>query len=151
MRLTDPGLPRRVRRITVRANAQASIAQVQFSVGRAPRARSASAAKDSAATRPEDCRRQGSRIATDAEFAVKRLGGFGFQLQSRNVSAGGCRVELIEMVDRGERVIVRLPALEPLAAEVAWVDGANAGLHFQRPLHSAVFDQLIDRFATCAA
>ena len=42
-------------------------------------------------------------------------------------------------------------ALEPLGAEVAWVQGANAGLRFQRPLHPAVFDQLMDRFTACAA
>ena len=58
---------------------------------------------------------------------------------------------VIEMVDVRERVIVRLPALEPLGAEVAWVEGARAGLRFNRPLHPAVFDQLIDRFAACAA
>lgn len=84
-------------------------------------------------------------------MAVKKLGGFGFQLQALNVSAGGCRVELIEMVNSGEPVIVRLPALEPLGAEVAWVQGANAGLRFQRPLHPAVFDQLMDRLTACAA
>jgi hypothetical protein len=85
------------------------------------------------------------------EVGVKKRGGFGFQLATLDVSPEGCRVELVEMVDAGERVIVRLPALEPLGAQVAWVQGANAGLHFQRPLHSAVFDQLIDRFMTCAA
>lgn len=84
-------------------------------------------------------------------MAVKKLGGFGFELLALNVSAGGCRVELIEMVKTGEPVIVRLPALEPLGAEVVWVQGANAGLHFQRPLHPAVFDQLMDRFTACAA
>jgi len=141
----------RMHRITLRANAQASVAQVQFPVSRTHRPRAGAAAHEAAAARPKDCRRQGCRVATDTEVAVKRLGGFGFQLQALNVSAGGCRVELIEMVDCGERVIVRLPALEPLGAEVAWVDGANAGLQFQRSLHDAVFDQLIDRFATCAA
>ena len=85
------------------------------------------------------------------EVGVKKLGGFGFQLPTLDVSAEGCRVELVEMVDAGERVIVRLPALEPLGAQVAWVQGANAGLRFQRPLHSAVFDQLMDRFVTCAS
>ncbi len=85
------------------------------------------------------------------EVGVKKLGGFGFQLPALDVSPEGCQVELVEMVDAGERVIVRLPALEPLGAQVAWVQGANAGLHFQRPLHSAVFDQLMDRFVTCAA
>ncbi|MEP7130600.1 MAG: PilZ domain-containing protein [Sphingomicrobium sp.] len=149
MRLNKRSMHERVHRITLRANAQASTAQVQFPASRVPRA--GAAAQDVASAKPKDCRRQSYRVPTDSEVAVKRHGGFGFQLQARNVSAGGCRVELIEMVDCGERVIVRLPALEPLGAEVAWVDGANAGLHFQRSLHAAVFDQLVDRFTTCAA
>lgn len=140
----------RVHRMKLRAHAEAPAAEGKLPVLRAPRPRAA-AARETAADRPKDCRRQSCRVATDTEVAVKRLGGFGFQLQALNVSAGGCRVELIEMVDCGERVIVRLPALEPLGAEVAWVDGANAGLHFQRSLHAAVFDQLVDRFAPCAA
>ena len=151
MRLIKRSMHERVHRITLRANAQASTAQVQFPASRVPRARAGAATQDAASAKPKDCRRQSYRVPTDSEVAVKRLGGFGFQLQALNVSAGGCRIELIEMVNCGERVIVRLPALEPLGAEVAWVDGANAGLHFQRSLHDAVFDQLIDRFTTCAA
>jgi PilZ domain len=100
---------------------------------------------------PEGCRRRNSRRPIDHEVSVKKLGGFGFQLPTQDVSPDGCRVELVEMVDTGERVIVRLPSLEALAAEVAWVRGANAGLQFQRPLHPAVFDQLIDRLSACAS
>jgi hypothetical protein len=149
MRMTARSTHSRVDRITERANAQTPSAPSRAAVG-LPHPRPGAAAQRDAADQPKDCRRQSCRVPTDAEVAVKRAGGFGFQLQTLNVSAGGCRVELIEMVDCGERVIVRLPALEPLGAEVAWVDGANAGLHFQRSLHAAVFDQLVDRFVTCA-
>jgi hypothetical protein len=149
MRLKERLEQQRVRRITLRANSQATVGVVGLPVARVPRLRAGASPQQVA--QPKDCRRKSRRIAAEAEVSVKKLGGFGFQLQTRNVSAGGCRVELIEMVDCGERVIVRLPALEPLGAQVAWVDGANAGLHFQRSLHAAVFDQLIDRFMTCAA
>ena len=146
MRLRQPTLQRRVRRMTLRANAQS----VQSTARRTPRRHAATAPRQPD-PRPENCRRESPRSSVEAEVAVKKLGGFGFQLQALNVSAGGCRVELIEMVNSGEPVIVRLPALEPLGAEVAWVQGANAGLRFQRPLHPAVFDQLMDRFTACAA
>ena len=100
---------------------------------------------------PEHERRTSRRVAVEAEFTVRKVGGFGFHLRALNASADGCRVELVEMVDAGERVVVRLPALEPLGADVAWSNGASAGLHFQRPLHPAVFDQLVDRCTPCAA
>jgi hypothetical protein len=98
-----------------------------------------------------DPQRRSRRVRVTTEVSVRKVGSFSFQLAAPNVSTGGCRVELVEMVDVNERVIVRLPALEPLGAEVAWVEGAHAGLRFQRPLHPAVFDQLIDRFGACAA
>jgi hypothetical protein len=142
-------LERRMRRMTLRANANAPAATVM-----AHRTRiraSAVILRQEPALRPDGCRRRSCRRPVEHEIGVKKLGGFGFQLATVDVSPEGCRVELVEMVDAGERVIVRLPALEPLGAQVAWVRGANAGLHFQRPLHSAVFDQLMDRFVTCAA
>jgi hypothetical protein len=102
-------------------------------------------------TEEPNSRRKDRRLPLASEISVRKVGSFGFQLPALDVSAGGCRVELVEMVDVGEHVIVRLPALEPLGAEVGWVEGNQAGLRFQRPLHPAVFDQLIDRYAKCAA
>jgi hypothetical protein len=142
-------LEHRMKRMTLRANAQVAATAVLPPVTRGRV--SAIVARQESAPRPDGCRRRSCRHSIEHEVAVKKLGGFGFQLPTRDVSPDGCRVELVEMVDAGERVIVRLPALEPLGAEVAWVNGANAGLHFQRPLHPAVFDQLMDRFVTCAA
>jgi hypothetical protein len=149
MRLKRRNLERRVKRMTLRANANAPAPTVI-----APRIHiraSAVIVRQEPFPRPEGCRRRSCRRPVEHEIGVKKLGGFGFQLPTMDVSPEGCRVELVEMVDAGERVIVRLPALEPLGAQVAWVQGANAGLHFQRALHSAVFDQLMDRFVTCAA
>lgn len=98
-----------------------------------------------------DARRRSSRLPVGSEISVRRTGSFSFRLPALDVSVEGCRVELVEMIDVRENVVVRLPALEPLGAEVAWVEGNHAGLRFQRPLHPAVFDQLIERFAACAA
>jgi hypothetical protein len=149
MRLKRRILEHRMRRMTLRANANAPAAPVIASLTRIHAG--AATARPEPAPRPEGCRRQSCRRPVKHEVGVKKLGGFGFQLPTLDVSPEGCRVELVEMVDAGERVIVRLPALEPLGAEVAWVQGANAGLHFQRPLHAAVFDQLMNRFVTCAS
>jgi hypothetical protein len=148
MRLKRPVLEHRMQRMTLRANADAPVAAVLAPVARM--SASAIIARQEPGA-PEGCRRRSCRLPVEHEVGVKKLGGFGFQLPTRDVSPDGCQVELVEMVDTGERVIVRLPSLEPLGAEVAWVKGANAGLQFQRPLHPAVFDQLIDRFAACAS
>ena len=148
MRLKRPILEHRMKRITLRANADAPVAAVLPPVARI--SSNATIARHEPAA-PKACRRRSCRRPVDHEVSVKKVGGFGFQLPTRDVSPDGCRVELVEMVDTGERVIVRLPSLEPLGAEVAWVKGANAGLQFQRALHPAVFDQLIDRLLACAS
>ena len=148
MRLKRRILEHRMKRMALRANADSPVAAVLAPVARM--SVGAIIARQEPAA-PEGCRRRCYRLPVKHEVGVKKLGGFGFQLPTRDVSPDGCRVELVEMVDAGERVIVRLPSLEPLGAEVAWVKGANAGLYFQRPLHPAVFDQLIDRFVTCAS
>ena len=62
-----------------------------------------------------------------------------------NVSAGGCRVELIDTYEIGDHVIARLPQLEPLGARVCWATGATAGIEFLTGFHPAVFDSLLTR------
>ena len=144
MRVKRQNFEHRVRRMRLRANAQRA---------EAPKA----ALPLLVRTRPSlnesepDPQRRSRRVVVGSEIAVRKAGGFSFQLPALDVSTDGCRVELVEMVDVSERVIVRLPGLEPLSAEVIWVGGNKAALQFQRPLHPAVFDQLIDRWAECAA
>ena len=45
----------------------------------------------------------------------------------------------------GERMLIKLEGLEVLDSEVCWVHGFVAGLRFERPIHPAVFDLLVQR------
>lgn len=90
-------------------------------------------------------RRRSRRVSVAGEMALRRSGGFSFQVQLGDVSATGCKVELIELVDIRERVIARFPGLEPLGARVAWVDEHSAGIEFERAIYPAVFDLLLSR------
>jgi hypothetical protein len=149
MRLRRRNFEHRVQRMRLRASSQLPPVRLETLAQPASMLAERSPA---AQTRAEaDPRRRSSRLPLGSEISVRKAGSFSFQLPALNISPDGCRVELVEMVDVNERVIVRLPALEPLGAEVAWVGGNHAGLRFQRPLHPAVFDQLVDRFSACAA
>ena len=90
-------------------------------------------------------RRFTARSDVAGEISVRRVGSFGFEVPVRNVSAAGCSVGLVEPVAINDRVIARLPGLEPLAAKVIWADPHCAGLQFERPIHPAVFELLLER------
>jgi hypothetical protein len=141
----------RLRRVRARTVPPLTQAQVNAHVQRLFPAPVRSAAPQTSAEPYADAQRRSRRVVVGAEISVRKAGCFNFQLPVLDISAHGCRVELLEAVDQGERMIVRLPALEPLGAQVAWVCGTHAGLRFDRPLHPAVFDQLLGRFGACAA
>lgn len=89
--------------------------------------------------------RAAERIAVTAEVKTRRLGKANYQVSLFDLSARGCKVELIERPRVGEHLLVKFDALEPLQAEVCWVEGFCAGLRFTKPIHSAVFDLLVER------
>jgi len=90
-------------------------------------------------------RRSTPRSDISGEISMRRVGSFGFDVPVRNVSAAGCSVDLVEPVAVNDRVIARLPGLEPLAAKVIWSDPHSAGLQFERPIHPAVLELLLER------
>jgi len=92
-------------------------------------------------------RRRSQRVRCIAEIAMRRMGSFSFQVMLEDVSVGGCKVELVEFVDVNDHVIARFPGIEPFSATVSWADSKYAGIDFERPLHPAVFEQLLSRFA----
>jgi hypothetical protein len=92
-------------------------------------------------------RRSSRRVPVAAEISMRRMGSFSFQVALEDVSTGGCKVELVEFVDAGDHVIARFPGIEPFSAKVTWADAHCAGIHFERPLHPAVFEQLLSRIA----
>lgn len=93
----------------------------------------------------EGSRRRAPRSAVSGEVSVRRIGGFNFQAGLHDVSIGGCRVEMLEPCEIGDRVVTRFPELEPLGARVCWSAGATAGIEFHASVHPAVFDALLIR------
>lgn len=142
----------RLRRVRARTIPPLTQSQVQAHVRRLfPSSVPAAPAPQLPNSGEPDARRCSRRVAVTGQISVRKSGCLSFQLPTLDLSAEGCRVELVEAVDAGERVIVRLPALEPIGADVAWVHGIHAGVRFHRPLHPAVFDQLLGRFGACCA
>lgn len=90
-------------------------------------------------------RRGAERNIVDGEVSMRRLGSFGFDLPVRDISTAGCKVELVEQVTASDHVITRLPGLEPFGATVIWSDERRAGIRFNRPIHPAVFELLLER------
>ena len=90
-------------------------------------------------------RRRFARVAVASTLMVRPIGGFNYQAQLDEVSAAGCRVELVEEAELGEPLIARFPQLEPLVGEVRWKEGPMAGLEFTRAMHPAVLDALVTR------
>lgn len=91
-------------------------------------------------------RRRGQRVrVASAEIGMRRMGSFSFQVVLEDVSTGGCKVELVEFVEVNDHVIARFPGIEPFSAKVSWADSRFAGIDFDRPLHPAVFEQLLSR------
>ncbi|SRR5260221_12195568 len=90
-------------------------------------------------------RRSCDRVGVSSAIVVRPIGGFNHQVRVDNVSASGCRVELIEEIELGEPLIARFPQLEPLVGAVRWKYGATAGLEFTRRMHPAVLDALVTR------
>jgi len=89
--------------------------------------------------------RKSDRITTAAEVTMRRLGSANYRLTVSDLSPHGCKLELVERPAVGERVLTKFEGLETLDAEVCWVDGYTAGLRFERPMHPAVFDLLVER------
>jgi len=92
-----------------------------------------------------DLRRRSPRIHVDAQVPVRRLGGFPIRVPLRDVSMGGCRIELLEPCAVDEQLIARFPMLQPLGASVRWSDGRATGVQFHASMHEAVLEALIDR------
>lgn len=90
-------------------------------------------------------RRRFDRVSLSSEMIVRRIGGFNFQVSVKDISSGGCRVEMIEPCELGDPVIARLPELEPLGSRVCWGKGRATGIQFLRTIHPAVLDALLDR------
>lgn len=74
---------------------------------------------------------------------VRAKTGGSVDLQVLDVSAGGCMVDFHGSAARpGERVLVTMPGLSALPAELVWAEDGRAGIAFEAPLHETVLSRL---------
>jgi hypothetical protein len=86
-----------------------------------------------------------SRFAITADVSLRRRGMATYGVRVVDLSAEGCKVELVERPRGGESMTIKFEGLESMDAEVCWIEGFQAGLRFQRPIHPAVFELLLTR------
>ena len=91
--------------------------------------------------------RKSARIGLEAEVSLRRSGQKTYRANVHDVSREGCKVEFVERPMLDETVWVKFEGLEALEAMVCWVEGFSVGLEFQRPVHPAVFEVLLQRLA----
>jgi hypothetical protein len=89
--------------------------------------------------------RRSARISLDAEVSLRRPGRTTYKVKVQDASPHGCRVEFVERPALAERAWIKFEGLEPLEATVCWVKGFAAGVRFEKPIHPAVFDELVAR------
>ena len=85
------------------------------------------------------------RVSLDAEVSLRRSGKLTYRVRIFDASRHGCKVEFIERPTLSERAWIKFDGLEPLEAAVCWMNGFATGVQFEKPIHPAVFDGLIER------
>jgi hypothetical protein len=93
----------------------------------------------------EEAPRRSQRRPLGAEVSLRRLGQHNFRVGVTDLSPEGCKVELVERPSVGEHMLIKFNGLEVLDAEVCWVEGFVAGLRFEKTIHPAVFELLLER------
>ncbi|HLO19436.1 MAG TPA: PilZ domain-containing protein [Sphingomicrobium sp.] len=91
--------------------------------------------------------RQSERTALSADVSLRRLGQNNYSVRVNDLSPDGCKVELVERPRVGEHLLIKFDGLEVLEGEVCWIDGYVAGLRFEKAIHPAVFDLLVQRIS----
>jgi hypothetical protein len=92
-------------------------------------------------------RRWFERSAAEVAAAFRERGRTRLPVQLVDLSSKGCKVKLTGAVVVGSHAWIMLPTLESWYARVAWTEGGEAGLDFERPLHEAVTRMIVERAA----
>jgi hypothetical protein len=89
--------------------------------------------------------RKTSRVLVNAEVLLGRSCRRNYRVRVFDASPLGCKVEFVERPQLDEQVWVRFDSLAAIPAAICWVEGCFAGVAFDRPIHPAVFDDLLRR------
>ena len=78
--------------------------------------------------------RRSERVALDADVSLAAPRQLSYRVRVFDASLHGCRVEFVERPALAEQLWVKFDGLQPLEAEVCWVDGFIAGVTFFQPI-----------------
>ena len=92
--------------------------------------------------------RKSERVPVEFPAALRQRGASGVSVQIMDLSTDGFRVATHLELAPGTDVWLRLPGLEPCHARVRWSDGPYVGCAFDRPLHSAVLQMMVQKART---
>lgn len=95
----------------------------------------------------EPQKRASERVELKVEASLRRIGMGNYRVNVFDLSAGGCKVEVVERPRVGEHVLLKFDEIEAIEAEVSWVQDYCAGLQFSRSIHEAVFDLMYERLS----
>ena len=78
-----------------------------------------------------------------SKVSLRRHGRSSYRVSIHDISPYGCKIEFVERPELDERLWVKFEGLEALEGAVCWAEGFVAGVEFNRPIHSAVFERLL--------
>ena len=94
---------------------------------------------------PQRKGRKSERVPVELGAGLRQRGASGVSVQIMDLSTDGFRVATHLELFPGTQVWLRLPGLEPCHAQVVWAEGHYLGCAFERPLHPAVLQMIIDK------
>ena len=89
--------------------------------------------------------RQSERVPVEFGAGLRQRGAAGVSVQVMDLSTHGFRVASHLELCNGTDVWLRLPGLEPCHALVVWSEGHFIGCAFERPLHPAVLEMIVQK------
>ena len=72
-----------------------------------------------------------------------RAGARRSQVTVNDLSTHGARISFAHILRAGDQFFLKLPVIEPVEAEVVWVDQFEAGCKFLKPIHPVMFETVI--------
>lgn len=89
--------------------------------------------------------RAADRVSIALDAGLRQRGAAAVSVHVRDLSTHGFRIDTHLELAVGTDVWLRLPGLEPSLAHVMWREGYLAGCAFERPLHPAVLEMIVNR------
>lgn len=88
--------------------------------------------------------RRAARHPVDFPVIVEHYRNGDMKLHVANISAHGFMVDNVDGLERGDRVIIRLPVVGRIEAYVIWTRDTRAGFQFERIIRLDDFSAIID-------